>query len=140
MGSMLSKSNMNKLFRLQKQCLCYVCKLKSCDSLDNKLKDKQFIKFPDMIKIELCKFGHRLTNKTLPKPLKDLMDQRGRKKQHRYNTRCKSTPNVQLYQSMLFNQSFLCKSITEFNKLPMNVRSSQATSFTKKLKCHFLRI
>ena len=102
------------------------------------LKVKQFVKFLDMIEIELCKFGHKLTKRTLPKPLRDLMDQREGKKRHRCNTRCKSKPNVQSHQSTIFNQNFLCKSITEFNKLPTNVKNSQGNCFTKKLKHHFL--
>ena len=91
-----------------------------------------------MIDMELCKFGHKLTKKVLPKPLKYLMDQRGGKKSHRYDTRNKDTPNVQLHQTMVFNQSFLCKSITEFNKLPTDIKNAQGKCFVKKLKKHYL--
>ena len=37
------------------------------------------VRFPDMIKIELCKLGHKTTKDNIPKPLKSIMDKRGGK-------------------------------------------------------------
>ena len=37
-GSMISKGNMNELFRIQKQCLHHMCKIGSCASLESEYK------------------------------------------------------------------------------------------------------
>ena len=62
-----------------------------------------------MIKIELCKLGHKTTKDNIPKPLKTIMDKRGGKNQHGYNTQNKNTPNVQAHTMTQFNQSYLCR-------------------------------
>ena len=86
-GSMISQGNMNELFRIQKQCLHHVCKVGQCTSLESEYPKRGIIKFPDMVKIELCKLGHRITHKQVAKPLKSIMGKRGGKKVHKYNTR-----------------------------------------------------
>ena len=50
-GSMINKGKKDDISRLQKQCLCYVCKL----SLTDEYQRHHLVKFPDMFKIELCK-------------------------------------------------------------------------------------
>ena len=44
-------------------------------------------------------------------------------------------PNIQLHQQAMFNNSFLCKSISSYSILPAVVRSKQTLkSFTNQLK------
>ena len=75
------------------------------------------LKFPDMIKIELGKFGAKVVGKQIPKPIQQLMKLRGGAKTRRYNTRKKGILNVQKHKSSLFNRSFLCRGIVEYNNL-----------------------
>ena len=85
--------------------------------------------------MELCKFGTRVSWKTIPEPLQLLMVKRGGMKKHRYNTSKKEVPNVQKHTSVQFNTSFICCSITEYSLLS-NKHSSvtKMPLFVKKLK------
>ena len=69
-----------------------------------------------MIQLELCKFGAKIANKTIPEPLRLLMEARGGKKTHKYNARKKNVPNIQKHVSIQYNSSFLCRSLVEFSK------------------------
>ena len=133
-GSMISKGKENELFMLQKQCLCYVCKLGQSVPLTDENLRHQLVKFPDMIRIELCKFGHKITQDDIPTAMKSIMDKRGGKKQHDYNTQNKNTPNVQSHSTTQFNQSYLCKSIVEYNKSPQSIRDKPQNFFAINLK------
>ena len=92
-GSMIGNSQMNKIYTLQKQCVQLMSKDKNLP-IDQLLKKHRVIKFPDMILMELCKFGFKLANNETPEPLKVLMEMRGGKKTHKYNTRSKHVPNI----------------------------------------------
>ena len=78
-GSMISKAQLNKIYNLQKQCVRLLSKDKFTP-IDQLFKKHRVIKFPDMIKMELCKFGFKLAKKTIPEPLHKLMESRGDKK------------------------------------------------------------
>ena len=135
---MISKGNMNELLRIQKQCLCYMCNLGQSASLEKEYPKRGIIKFLDMMRIELCKLGHKITINQVPKPLRSIMEKRGGKKLHKYNTRHKDTPNVQSHSSTIFNQSYICRSVVEYNKLPNNIKELPYSSFMKGLKNYFL--
>ena len=88
-----------------------------------------------MIQMELCKYGYKITKKLLPKPLIRLAHDRGGKKVHRYDTRNKYMPNVQLHKSPQFNNSFVCQGIKEFRKLPQSMKDiASLNGFVKQLK------
>ena len=114
-GSMLSKSQLSKIFKEQKQCLHLI---DNSRGTGDPFGTHKVLKFPDMIKIELNKFGARVARKQIPKPIQQLMKLRGGAKSHRYNTRKKGVPNIQKHRSHLFNRSFLCRGIMEYNALP----------------------
>ena len=134
---MISKENMNELFRIQKQCLRYMCNLKQNALLEKEYPKRGIIKFPDMISIELCKLSHKITINQVPKPLQSIIEKRGGKKTHKYNTRHKKTPNVQSHSSSIFNQSYICRSVVEYNRLPNNIKELPYSSFMKELKIIF---
>ena len=79
---MISKSQMNKIYTLQKQCVRLMSKDKTA-SKDCLFKRYRVIKLPDMMQMELCKFGFKLAKNKLPKPLKALMESRGGRKAHK---------------------------------------------------------
>ena len=85
--------------------------------------------------------GYCVTHKLLPKPILRLFNRRGGQKTHRYKTRNKNMPNIQLHQQATFNNSFLCKSISSYSILPATVRSKQTLkSFTNQLKYTYVGV
>ena len=76
-----------------------------------------------MIKIELCKFGARISNNLLPKPIQEFMIKRGGKKTHGYETRNKHIPNTQKHATTRFNISFMHHGITEYSNLTLDLKS-----------------
>ena len=125
---------MNEIYTLQKQCVRLMSKDKT-KSIDYLFKKPRVIKFPDMIQMKLCKFGFKLAKNKLLEPLKALMESRGKRKAHKYNTRSKHIPNIHKHNTIQYNTSFLCKSVAEFSKVSKNLTAqSKIRSFTKELK------
>ena len=133
-GSMLTKSQLMQIYKEQKQCLRLMTKDKRTSETDV-FKIHNALKFPDMIKIELGKFGAKVARKQIPKPIQQLMELRGGAKTHCYNTRKKGIPNVQKHKSPLFNKSFLCRGIVEYNNLkPRLLNIKKLPALIKEIK------
>ena len=89
-----------------------------------------------MIKIELCKFGAKISRNQLPDPIQQLMAKRGGRKTHGYETRNKNIPNIQKHTTTCFNTSFMHHRITEYSNLTMDLKLINKVSLlSKKLKC-----
>ena len=74
----------------------------------------------------MCKLGYQLKSKELPVPLiNDFNTCRGRKT-HRYPTRHKDLPNIQKHQGTLINKSFICKGVSTFTKLPLEIQRKKS--------------
>ena len=72
-------------------------------------------------------------------PIIDLFHLRGGKKVHRYPTRNKHLPNIQPHPSVMFNNSFLCKSLSVYNNLPgITKRAINLKAFMHKAKEKFI--
>ena len=85
--------------------------------------------------MELCKYRFKVSKKLLPETLIRLANDRGGRKVHKYGTRNKHMPNVQAHKSPLYNNSFMCRDIQEFGKLPQSIKDSPTTrSFVKQLR------
>ena len=125
-GLMSSKSSCNSLYKLQKDCVRLIANRKRNSNVEPLFSNLKIIKFPDLIEIELCKTGYKIDRKLLPTPIIDLFHMKNGKKNHHYNTRQKALPNIQKHSTPLFNRSFLCKSISLYSKLPINVRHSSS--------------
>ena len=136
-GKMSQKSLQNSLYRLQKECVSIICKQKG--PIDEVFKHLKIIGLPDLITFHQQKLGYKVTHKLLPVPILELFDRRGGKKSHRYPTRNKNTPNIQAHQNVTFNNSFLCKAIMDYNKLPLHLKCDNTIqSFVNKLKLYHL--
>ena len=137
-GTLSSKSLQTSLYKLQQECMSAMCKpLETVKSAFNQLK---IIRLPDLIVFHQQKLGYLVSHKLLPTPILGLFNRRGGKKTHRYETRNKNTPNIQTHQEPSYN-SFLCKAITEYNKLSVSIRTSKTTRmFTGKLKKHYTSV
>ena len=116
-GSMISNSDKEKLYKVQKSCIRILGCKKKRKNINYIFMDLQILPFPEMIKLELCKYGYKIFKKLLPAPLIKLAYDRGGQKTHCYNTRNKHLPNVQSHKSPQFNNSFMCQGLKEYGKL-----------------------
>ena len=133
-GSMLTKSQLMQIYKEQKQCLHLMTNDKRRRETDV-FKIHNALKFSDMIKIELSKFGAKVARRQIPKPIQQLMKLRGGAKTHHYNMRKKGIPNVQKHKSPLFNRSFLCRGIVEyFNLTPRLLNIKKLPTLIKEIK------
>ena len=90
--------------------------------------------------MELCKYGYKVSKQLLPEPLIKLANERGGKKVHKYEIRNKHTTNVQAHKSPLYNNSFMCRGIREFGKLPQSIKDNTTLKgFERKLRCELLK-
>ena len=79
-GSMISKRKLQHLILLPNSCVRLLSKQTKWYPTNLIYKEEKILQLDDLITLELCKFGHRLTCKYLPKPIMDLMETRGGKK------------------------------------------------------------
>ena len=116
-GSVASSTQVKKLLTIQKACVRLVARKKKNHPTNEIFQDLEIANISDMIKIETAEVGHRISTEQYPAPLLNIFDAHGGLKQHRYPTRNKRTPNIQMHLSQQFNNSFLCKSISIYNYL-----------------------
>ena len=90
---------------------------------DPLFKSLKIMKFEELRRLEQCKLAYKIKNKLLPKPILELFDSLG-KKTHHYNTRQKNLPNIKKHKSDLYNKSFLCKCILNYNELKSAIKNS----------------
>ena len=120
-GSMLKSAQITDLYNQQKQCIRAIDGQKSKCDINKIFKKLNILKFSDMIKLEMSKMGYLLQTDGLPTPIMQQFNLHGGLKTHRYPTRYKNLPNIQKHESKLMNQSFMCKSITTYMTLPLDV-------------------
>ena len=133
---MCSKSQQNNLYKLEQHCVSTMCK--SLETVDSAFDQLKIIKLPDLLSFSQHKLGYRVSHKLLPKLILKLFNRKGGQKTHRYDTRNKNTPNIQVHQDATFNNSFLCKSITRYSSLPTFIRAKKTLkSFTHHVKCYY---
>ena len=101
---------------------------------------QQLMQLPDMIKLDLAKYGHRQTTKDYPASLQQIANANGGTKKHHYPTRSKNTPNIQAHTVHQFNISYLCKTIVVYSELPTEIKNCVILfGFTKNLKWKYIK-
>ena len=86
---MLTKTQLNNIFTIQKSCICIVHKKSlqaNCNELLNKSK---MLTFQELISLESMKYGYKISKGLAPEPIKRIMNSKGGLKTHPYNTRNK---------------------------------------------------
>ena len=81
-GTMISKTQQNRLYKLQSACIRVIAKKPKSFEADALYKSLDVIHFPDLIKQEQYKLGYKVSRKILPEPLIALFDKKGGKKCH----------------------------------------------------------
>ena len=71
-GTMASKKAIKDLTSIEDSCVCLLSKHGKNANVILLYKKHNHIRLPDMIKIELAKYGHRLTNKNYPNSLQSI--------------------------------------------------------------------
>ena len=134
-GSMITKSQLNNIYNVQKKCIKSICNQPKFANTLGLLKSCRLLNVQDLVELELGKFGYRLSKDLLPKPLKQLMESKGGRKLHRYPTRNKSIPNIQKHYSTIFNHSFMCRSLVTYNQAPQQAcTKTSVKSFARLFK------
>ena len=99
---MASKSNLNKLIKLQDDSIKLISRNLGITDVSTMYKALGITQLPRMIQIELAKYGHRVTEKSLPNSIQKLANRNGGIKTHRYPTRNRNTPNIQKHTDHQF--------------------------------------
>ena len=140
-GSMATQSMINEIFKIQKQCICMMRPTSQQQETSTMFQDLYITTIQDMIHIAMCKLGHNISHKHFPSPIIHLFDKFRGQKIHQYPMWSKHIPNIQCYQSEQYRKSFLCRSISDFNKLPTHLRNtSKTTSFLNQLRRYTLQV
>ena len=91
------------------------------------MKEEKLLSIEEMIKLELQKIVHCLSASSLPANLAANLKQdhlsKSLKKTHKYNTRNKHDLYLPKAKAKTYRESFLYKSIAEFNSLPQKVKN-----------------
>ena len=137
LGSMASQLQLKELNKLQKQCIRIVNKTNPTSDIAGQFESLKILKLDELITLNLCKLGHKISHTQLPKLILQVFKQDRGKKQHRYPTRNCNMTNIQKHVIPLFNRSFLIKSLTEFSKLPMQLKLEENhNKFVRLCKQH----
>ena len=86
-GLMASKKAIKDLTIIQDSCVHLVNKVNKNTNVLPLYNRQQLIQLPDLIKLELAKYGHRQTTKNYPASLQQIANANGGTKKHRYLTR-----------------------------------------------------
>ena len=75
-GTMISKTQQKRLYKLQSACIWIIAKKTKSFEAEALYKSLDVIRFPDPIKQEQYKLGYKVSRKILPEPLIALFDKR----------------------------------------------------------------
>ena len=139
-GSMLSGSQVDKLKKAQSEAVKLIDSQLNVDTIRIK---NGILKFEDMIELEQCRLGYKLTHNQLPTKLAKNMTidhkRQFTQKLHRYQTRNKSIPNLPNVSGNKYRCSFLFQSIRHYATVDKTVRQLPTLQmFTKRCKKGFL--
>ena len=135
-GTMLSCSQIDKIKKVQSEALKLIDPPLGADAISSK---HCILKFEDMIKLEQCRLGYKLTHNLLPIRLSKnmIIDHKSQsiQKMHRYQTRNKSIPNLPNVLGNKYRGSFLFQSIRNYSTVDETVRQLPTLQmFTKRCK------
>ena len=123
-GSMVSKAQLNDLRKVQNQYIWIINKKSATSDITGQYENLRILKLDELVKLHLCELGHMISHNQLPIPIHKMFDERGGKKSHHYPTQRKNIPNIQAHASEVFNKSFMCRSLMEYNLLPQQLRKN----------------
>ena len=136
-GSMASKTQLSDLKKVQNQCIRMINKRPITSDITDQYEELKILNVGTLIKLHLCKLGHMISHSQLSIPIHKIFNDKGGLKRHRYPTRRKNTPNIQAHTLELFNKSFICRGLVEYNLLPQYLKENLLYKrFDAKCKKH----
>ena len=131
---MIKKEQLNKINTLQKKAISLINLQSNAITI---MKEEKILSIAEIIKLELIKIGHHLTLGTLPVNLSETLKKDhlsdSLMKKHNYDTRHKRDLYLPKAKVKSYRDSFLYKSILEYNSLPKNLKSIQKMPAFAKL-------
>ena len=121
-GNMLRSKQLQKLQKLQNKCLALIT--------GNRISTKEYqsqkiMKIPKIIQLQNLKLGFRVHHSQLLIMILSACTTDAHSQQllksHKYSTRCKNEPNHHRLTSLWYKNSFMTKSIVEFQSLPLAI-------------------
>ena len=138
-GSMASQCMINEIYKIQKQCVCITRPAAQLRDILSIFKDLRMMTVHNMIQIAMCKLGHNISHKHFPTPIVSLFDKCGGHQSHQYLLETSIYLTSNDIKSEQYRNSYLCRSIFEFNKLPMHLKNISKTSiFLNQLQKYVL--
>ena len=136
-GSMISQSMVKEIYTIQKKCVHLMRPFGKWTNIPQIFTELRLMPVQNMIKFAMCKLGYNVSQKQYPEPILKLFDKFGGQKVHRYTTRNKHIPNLQRGHTEQYRNSFLCRSIVEYNSLPIGLKTTTTSGlFLSQLKSY----
>ena len=136
-GNMASKAQLSNLKEVQNQCIWIINKRTITSDITGQYEELKILNVETLIKLHLCKLGHMVSHSQIPTPIHKIFNDNRGLKRHRYPTRRKNTPNIQAHTLELFNKSFMCRGLVEYNLLPQYLKENLPYKrFVVKCKKH----
>ena len=138
-GSRLNK--LNKLQKIQNQCLSYISGNKIISTRVN--KELNILKIRDVVELVNLKFGYKLLHNLLPKRVAEACIMDSKKNflmpNHSYNTRSKNVPNLPKNMKRNYKNCFLSQGSRSILTLSVETRlAKNLQTFTISCKCKIL--
>ncbi len=99
-GPMASKMSIKRIKTLQNKALRIITKANYNASTKPLAKKLDILLFDELVDLELSKISYRYTNRSLPKPVRELFQDNSFT--HRYNTRARNHPRIEKHKSASF--------------------------------------
>ena len=71
-GGMMSKKNLDRLFKIQKATVCIITNSKYNARTEPIFRNNKLLKLNDIIKFHMSKFGYKLDRKIHPRPILNI--------------------------------------------------------------------
>ena len=138
-GNMISKTEINKLQQIQNKCISLI---NSKSATHHNYKELRILRINELIKLENCKFGYKLSKQLLPPRISFLAnhDQNDQSllKTHPYQTRNKTLLNKPLAVQKAYKSCIVYKGTESLQPLKAETRSKpNLQSFARACKNYF---
>ena len=124
-GSMCSKQKINKIHKLQNQCLRLISNKKHIDT--HTFKNYKILTVEKLTKLELCKTGYKLLKNDLPVRVINSfitdINNNSLVRTHNYNTCAKNIPWYPHSTLSKYSNSFLHQCLKSYSELPVATRN-----------------
>ena len=140
-GNGATNEQMNKLQKLQNQCLSYIFGNRITSTRVN--KELNILSIKDVVELANLKFGYKLLHNLLPRRVAEACIRDSKKNcllpKHSYNTRSRNIPNLPKKMKRSYKNCFLSHGPRSI--LTLNVETRMARNlhtFTLSCKCKLL--